>query len=254
MHMARPNDFIPRLTTVIVCLLAALGVVPALAQGQTPALVLNTDGAPPHSRPGDTGFEDRIILEAFRRIGVAVRLVRLPSERALKNANQGIDDGSYVRIAGLSAQYPNLVMVPEPMSEFSFTAFTRDPALNVSTWDDLRSRRTGVVTGWKIVEQNLAGGPFLSRARDEEALFALLDRGRVEVVVSSLYSGMEIIRRHRYRNMRALAPPLDVQPMYLYMNKKHADLVPLLDQALRQMRQDGSLKRIMALGLQGIKP
>ena len=247
--MIRPNDFFLRFAPVLACLLAVLWVGPGLAQSPQ-ALVLNTDGAPPHSRPGDTGFEDRIILEAFRRLDIAVRLVRLPSERALKNAEQGIDDGSYVRIAGLSSQYPNLIMVPEPMSEFNFTAFTRDPAITTATWDDLRARNVGLVTGWKLVEKNLAGAPHISRARDEEALFALLDKGRVEAVVSSLHSGEAIIRRHGYHNVRVLNPPLAVQPMHLYMHKKHAALVPLLDQTLRQMRQDGSLKRLMAQGLQ----
>lgn len=248
--MVRSNGFFLRFAMLIVCLLAALWARPAAAQGPAHALVLNTDGAPPHSRPDDTGFEDRIILEAFRRIGVPVRLVRLPSERALKNAEQGIDDGSYVRIAGLSSQYPNLIMVPEPMSEFSFTAFTRDPALKTAAWADLRARRTGIVTGWKLAEQNLAGAPHISRVRDEDALFALLDKGRVEVVVSSLYSGREVLLNRGYNNVRALSPPLAVLPMHLYMHKKHAALVPLLAQALRQMRQDGSLKRLMAQGLQ----
>ena len=248
--MVRPSDFFWRFAPVIACLLAVLGAGPGLAQGPAQALVLNTDGAPPHSRPGDTGFEDRIILEAFRRIDIPVRLVRLPSERALKNAEKGVDDGSYVRIVGLSSQYPNLIMVPEPMSEFSFTAFTRDPAITTATWSDLRARSVGLVTGWKLVEKKLADAPHVSRVRDEEALFALLDRNRVEVIVSSLHAGQEIIRRHGYHNVRALNPPLAVQPMHLYMHKKHAALVPLLDQALRQMRQDGSLKRLTALGLQ----
>lgn len=248
--MVRPNAFFPRFAPVIACLLAALWAGPGLAQSPARPLVLNTDGASPHSRPDDTGFEDRIILEAFRRIGVPVQLVRLPSERALKNAEQGVDDGSFVRIAGLSAQYPSLIMVPEPMSEFRFTAFTRNPAITTATWDDLRTRNVGLVTGWKLVEQNLAGAPHARRVRDEDALFTLLDKGRVEVVVSSLHSGAEIIRRHGYGNVRALNPPLAIQPMYLYMHKKHAALVPLLDQALRHMRQDGSLKRLMAQGLE----
>lgn len=231
---------------VALCCAASLASHPVLAW----PLVLNTDSASPHSRPDDSGFEDRIVLEAFRRIGVPVRLVRLPSERALKNAEQGIDDGSYVRIAGLSAQYPNLVMVPEPMSEYSFTAFARNPAITTPSWDNLRARRTGIVTGWKLAEKNLAGAPRLSRVRDEDTLFALLDKDRVDVVVSSLHTGLEIARRHGYHNVRALSPPLAVLPMHLYMHKKHAALVPLLDQALRQMRQDGAFKRLKALGLQ----
>ncbi len=234
----------------LLCLLAILGARPALAE----PLVLNTDGAPPHSRVDGTGFEDRIVTEAFRRIGREVKLVQLPSERALQNADQGIDDGNYVRIAGLSALYPNLLMVPEPMSEFAFTAFTRDPGLKSADWDDLRQRRTAIVIGWKIAERYLDGAPSLTRVRDEESLFNLLDKGRVEVVVSSLHSGTAIVRARGHAGVRAILPPLSVQPMYLYMNKKHAALVPRLTEALRDMRRDGTLQRLTRAGLEEARP
>jgi len=221
---------------------------------QAGPLVLNTDGAPPHARADGTGFEDRIVAEAFRRIGVTVKLVMLPSERCLQNANQGIDDGVYVRVAGLEKLYPNLAMVPEPMSEFVFTAFTRAPGLKVSGWNDLRQRQVAIVAGWKVVEKNLAGATNLKNVRDEEALFALLDKGRVEVVVGGLHAGREIIRAHGYQGLHALAPPLAVEPMYLYLNARHAALVPKLSEALRAMRRDGTLQRLTRAGLAGNGP
>lgn len=234
----------------LLCLLALLGARPALAE----PLVLNTDGAPPHSRADGTGFEDRIVTEAFRRIGREVKLVQLPSERALQNADQGIDDGNYVRVAGLEKTYPNLVMVPEPVSEFVFTAFTRAPELKISNWADLRPRQVAIVNGWKIVERQLAGAPRLKTARDEEALFALLDKGHAEVVVAGLHAGREIIRAHGYQGVRALSPPLAVEPMHLYLNVRHAALVPKLTEALRAMRRDGTLPRLARVGLAGNAP
>lgn len=245
------GSILARLATALFA--ATLFMAPLLASrpAQAQPLVLNTDGAPPHARADGTGFEDRIVAEAFRRVGVTVKLVMLPSERCLQNANQGIDDGNYVRIAGLEKLYPNLVMVPEPVSEFVFTAFTRAPGLMVSGWNDLRQRQVAIVTGWKIVERALAGAPNLKTVRDEEALFALLDKGRAEVVVGGLHSGREIIRAHGYQNMRALSPPLAVEPMYLYLNARHAALVPRLSEALRAMRRDGTLQRLTKAGLAG---
>lgn len=240
-----PNTL--RIAAFLCCLAAALCVRPAIA---TP-LVLNTDGAPPHSRPDGTGFEDRIVAEAFRRIGLPVKLVMLPSERSLQNANQGIDDGVYVRVAGLERQYPSLVMVPEQVSEFAFTAFTRDATLAARSWDDLRERHVALVAGWKIVERNLAGAPNLKPVRDEEALFALLDKGRAEVVVAGLHAGREIVRLRGYQGVRALLPPLAVEPMFLYLHKRHAGLVPRLNAALRDMRRDGTIQRLTKAGLAG---
>lgn len=240
---------LPRLVAPLLTLLLTLPLaLPASAAG-VHTLVLNTDGAPPHSRPDGTGFEDRIVTEAFRRLGMAVRLVQLPSERCLQNADQGIDDGNYVRIAGLTRLYPNLVMVPEPVSHFPYTAFTREPGLQVAGWADLRGRRVAAVTGWKLVERNLEHVAQLQLVRDEEALLALLDKGRAEVVVSGQHTGQEIIRRKGYQGLRALLPPLANPPMYVYLHKRHAELAPRLAEALRQMRRDGSIERLTKAGL-----
>ncbi|PKN08720.1 MAG: hypothetical protein CVU73_05590 [Deltaproteobacteria bacterium HGW-Deltaproteobacteria-8] len=165
-----------------------------------------------------------------------------------------MDDGNYVRIAGLERLYPSLIRVPEPMSSFPFTAFTSDPDLKVAAWSDLRNRQVSTVAGWKLVEANLKHVARLKLVRDEEALFTLLGKGRTEVVVAGLYTGQEIIRKNGYKDMRALLPPLADPPMYIYLHKRHADLVPRLAQALRQMRHDGTLERLTKAGLSGAKP
>jgi hypothetical protein len=81
-----------------------LGLASAGLNAQTLSLV--TDDVYPRSTPDGRGFEDLILKEAFRRVGLAVRTAPLPSERALINVNQGIDDGLYVKIAGVEAGYP----------------------------------------------------------------------------------------------------------------------------------------------------
>jgi len=42
--------------------------------------------------------------------------------------------------------------------------------------------------------------------------------------------------------------------MYLYLNKKHAALVPKLAEALRDMRRDGTLQRLTRAGLEETRP
>ena len=229
-----------RLTT---CLLSLFLTLPVCAHGAE-TLVLNTSHSAPRSRPDGSGYEDRIVAEAFRSIGLAVRLVHLPSERALQNVNQGIDDGNFSRIAGLEAHYQNLVMVPEPVDEFLFTAFTKIPSLHVQRWDDLKTFNVGLITGWKIVEANTRDARSVTRVKDEEALFALLDRGRADVVVADLYAGLELLRSNGYQGIRALRPPLERRDMHLYLNKRHVDLVPRLAAALRDMKRDGTIARL----------
>lgn len=244
--VSRPAHPAPLLATL--CLLLALGLRPGFAAGAEP-LVLNSADTAPRSRPDGAGFEDRIVTEAFRRMGVPVRLSQLPSERALQRANQGMDDGNYARIAGLERLYPNLIMVPEPITEFLFTAFTKAPRLALDGWEGLKPHSVALVNGWKIVEANTVGVRARSSVKDEAALFAMLDSGRVEVAVLDLHTGMEMVRLLGLKGVRALAPPLERRPMHVYLHRRHAELVPKLARALRQMKRDGTIERLTRAGL-----
>ncbi|MCK7469482.1 MAG: hypothetical protein MZU95_00785 [Desulfomicrobium escambiense] len=84
---------------------------------------LTTGDTYPRSTSDGKGYRDLIIKEMFRRVGHAVKSVHMPAERALVIVDEGIDDGTYTRIAGLEKQYPNLVMVPEKVPDFEFAAF-----------------------------------------------------------------------------------------------------------------------------------
>jgi len=230
-------------------LLCLLLLCPVLARTQP--LALATDALPPRSRPDGTGYEDRIVAEAFRRIGLAVRLEVMPAERCLVQADKGHVGGVYARVAGLSEKYPNLVMVPEPVDTFEFVAYSRRDDLRIAGWADLRPLSVGIITGWKIVEDLTREVRARTSVRDEEALFGLLRHGRVDVVVTGGAAGREVVRRTGYTELRPHSPPLAVRPMHLYLNRRHGGLAPRLAEALRQMRADGSLERLLRAGSGG---
>lgn len=243
--MYRNSSQYLRLLAALVCLLAALSARPAPAQ----PLSLGTDAVSPRSRPDGTGFEDRIVAEAFRRIGLSVVLAVRPAERCLRNADLGLDDGLYARVAGVEAEYPNLLRVPEPVSQFVFTAFTRAGGPRIQGWQDLPGHKTAYIIGWKLVERRLKGQPGVTAVRDEEALFDLLAAGRVEVVVAGQHGGQEMLRRKGYRGIVPAQPPLESRDMFLFLNRRHSGLVSPVAGALRQMRADGTLARLTREGL-----
>ncbi|MEW6593853.1 MAG: transporter substrate-binding domain-containing protein [Thermodesulfobacteriota bacterium] len=205
-----------------------------------PSLRLNTFAGPPLSTPDQSGYYDRILSAAFQRLGLHVTIGHLPAERSLLNANAGIDDGDFVRIAGLEQRYPNLVMVPEPLDEFHFVVFTRHLALGSVEWSSLTPYAVGIVRGWKILEENLAGVRELTRVKNQEQLFKLLKNGRIDAAVYARKEGWGLVHRLGISDAVALSPPLAVRPMHLYLHRRHAGLAPRLAAVFRSMKQDGS--------------
>ena len=226
---------------VQLCLVVWLIVPASVLARQT--LVLNTAFTAPLSNDQNTGFVDIVVREALARIGYDLETVRLPAERALINANAGIDDGDLLRIAGLQGIYPNLVQVPERIIGLEFVVFTRQEELRVDDWEDLAPLSVAIITGWKILERSIPDSTHLTTVKNVDQLFTLLARDRVDAVVYSRRVGLGYLARHDIRRVRLLEPPLNRRDMYVYLHRKHQHLVPKLAAALRAMKADGSYQR-----------
>lgn len=209
-------------------------------------LVLSAAAAYPYSTADTRGFADRIVREAFRRVGISVRVLYASSERSLVNADEGVVDGEYLRIAGLEGRYPNLVMVPVAISEYEFVAFARRGTIRIRGWESLKPYNVGYINGWKILEENVKGVKSLTRVKGDEALFELLRNDRADVVIFERRQGEAYLKRTAERKIVAVRDSLARRKMYLYLNRKHASLVPRLAESLRRMRQDGTMQRIAA--------
>ncbi len=218
-------------------------VVLTVSTGAAAELVINSGRKEPFTTEDGTGFYDVLVKALFGRLGIEARCVRLPSERALINADAGIDDGNIARIAGLEETYPNLLRVPGKIIDFEFMAFTADADFKVSGWDSLAPYNVGFITGWKIFETSISKARSVTQVRNPGQLFTLLENRRVDVVMFDRWGGLWWIRAHGVA-AHALEPPIAVREMYLYLNKKHEALIPRVSAALAQMKENGEYQRI----------
>ena len=223
----------------------SIGLLLCCGKAYAQTFSLNTFNTYPLSTAEGTGSLDLIVKEAFRRIGAGASITRLSSERGLVNADRGIDDGDFVRIAGLEKTYPNLVRVREPLCRFEFTVFTRDPSIRIKGWKSLKPYNVGVITGWKILERKIVGTRSLTMVKNADALFELLENGRADLVVFDRVEGDALVRQKKLTGIRALRPFLTERDMYLYLNRRYAGLAPKLARALLDMKRDGAVRRII---------
>lgn len=223
---------------------ACLGLVPAAHAQSGDALVLNTGVRAPYTQPDRSGFLDRLVAELFRRVGIKAEVqVYEASERALQNANDGIDDGMAMRIKGLEAQYPNLVRVPEKIIDNDFVAYSRRRDFPTRDWDALAPYHVAHIIGWKVFEKNLGNRGNVTRVKDARQLFELLHQDRTDVILYERWQGLWWSREMALE-ARLLDPPLASQEMFIYLHRKHAPLADKVAAALAKMKKDGSYRRI----------
>ncbi len=208
-----------------------------------PLLALNDVNEPPFTTADHDGFLDAVAGEAFRRAGVQLQLVKLPAERALVNANAGIEDGELCRIAGIEALYPNLVRVPEKLVDWEFAAFSKNAALPAKI-DVLRARSVGHIRGWKIYEKHMAGAAHVVTSEDPSQLFRQLQLDRIEVALYERWLGLSLLKRQNIKGVYVLEPPLETREMFIYLHKRHQALVPKIAEALRAIKAEGMYERL----------
>lgn len=226
--------------------------VAATVQAQT--LVLNTGVREPFTTEKRDGFLDQVVAEVFRRLGLKAEvLVYEASERAMLNANQGLDDGIALRIRGLEAQYPNLVRVHEKVMDNDFVAYTLGEPFATRGWESLRPYRVGHIIGWKVFEGRLDPAAEVIRVKDPHQLFALLGQKRADVVLYERWQGLMLARREQLP-VRMLEPPLAQQEMYMYLHKRHAAIVDRAAAALAEMKRDGTYRRLHDATLKPLLP
>ncbi|HEB55938.1 MAG TPA: transporter substrate-binding domain-containing protein [Gammaproteobacteria bacterium] len=242
---ANKLGYYPRLSLLALLVLAGWGL-PAISTiaASSKTLVLNSAFSDILSNQKQTGFVDSIVKEALSRIGYKLKSIHLPAERALLNANAGIDDGDLLRIGGLQKIYPNLIQVPEKIMDMEFVVFTQHKSFPISGWQSLKTWSVAIITGWKILEQNITEVAELTKVKNADLLFTLLLKDRTDIIVYSRWPGLAYIKKHKLKNIKILEPPLDRRNMYVYLHKKYRHLVPELAASLRSMKQDGSYQRI----------
>lgn len=188
----------------------------------------------------------QVMREAYRRLGLDLRPAMLPRERALISADSGETDGDLIRAAGIDAHYGNLVRVPEPVVTFDVIAFTAGLKFAVDGWDSLRPYSLCIMRGMKIAEQMTEGMQRLIANTADQAIL-MLSAGRCQIAIL----GREVwpdVERLGAGPLRALDPPVARVPLYHYVHRRHAGLVPHLADALRGMRDDGTTAGLLANG------
>ena len=226
------------------------GPDPSTASTATPPsagiLHVNTSSPwPLSSDPPGRGIFDLLVTEATHRVGLEVVFDAVPAERSIRNVSAGLADGDGPRIREMDSLYPNLVRVPEALLNFEFVAFSRDAGISTDSWSDLWPYHVAAPRGWKILEINLEASLSLTTTRTVADSFAVLDAGRVDVVVGERRIGESLLQSMGLEDVFVLEPPVDSREVFLFLNARHQHLIEPIAAALHQMKADGTYDELV---------
>ncbi|MEN8905231.1 MAG: transporter substrate-binding domain-containing protein [Clostridiales bacterium] len=189
----------------------------------------------------DASFE--VLKEAYKRIGIKLEREFFPGQRALEKSNAGETDGETMRIKGLEKDYPNLVIVDEPVYEVDFFAIVKDKKFEVNGPESLRPYNLGYVRGILFIENMIKGMNF-EAVPDGNSLVKKIDAGRTDVGIMSREDSLKVLKDTGL-DLTILEPPIQTLSLYHYLNKDNAYLVEKVTTKLKEMKSDGTWEKII---------
>ena len=189
-----------------------------------------------------------IYQEAFSRIGYSVKFRKYPDLRSCVLADKGEIDGDIGRVPGILGMYSNLLPVSVSFINVTFTAYSSDPSIEISGWDELADRdhhigaRSGIghindkLTQLKLIDDSVIVNNTFSG-------LTMLKVGRIDLYID-LFSAISqtlhenpSLNDHLYR-----VGDLETNEVFMMLNKKHKQIIPELEKALSDIKNEGLYK------------
>lgn len=181
----------------------------------------------------------RVLKVAYTRLGIKMHAVNLPAERAIFGANEGEVDGELYRIKNIHLKYKNLLMVPIPIGVMEGIAITTQKDLPIDKWESLSKYRTCIRNGVKFAEAGTREFDVIS-VNSNKQLFNMLDKNRCDVIIIARLTSIPLVLNFiKKENNQTYQSTLQEYPLFHYLHKKNADLLPKLVKVLEEMEEEG---------------
>lgn len=125
-------------------------------------------------------IEQRLKL-AYQQLGYQPVFFPLPSERRLRLVRSQELDADLFRLCTLQDEYPDILMIPVPLGDFTLKAYALSPK-TLENWQSKHNLIVVHIRGFKMAEQAHFEGKRLEVASLEQA-FGLLRQGRADIVL-----------------------------------------------------------------------
>lgn len=185
-----------------------------------------------------------LLTELYGSLGITVEFRRVPSGRSMDLLEIGDIDGELSRTSNAVWKYPESIMIPEPLISFDFMAVTLPRHPPVAGLESLRNSYIAVVSNSQIVLERTMG--FHREVFDaSKSALKMVEAGRVDAAIGERRNIIYLKEKNNWDDLELHGEPLFSADFYHVLYRGYDYLVPLLTERLRQMKADGTYRRIM---------
>ncbi len=200
------------------------------------------------------GLSLRLMKEIFSRLDIEVDVELLPQKRMLEYLKKGQKDAATV--ISINKERLEFLDFTEPVFQkrgFVYFLSSRDPPIEWHSYEDLKGLRIGITAGHNY------GDEFKEAARRYKLdlyevprvrqNFDMLLADRIDVFLCVEMTAGQFLRDSKYKGKIIHSPRSYYSKGYhigFSKKSKAGVLIPEVNKVIRQMKEDGSLNRIIA--------
>ena len=212
-------------------ILSAIALLLSLSVAPVCAFVIDINDA--HQNKWSGQLAERFFSKVYAELGITPSFVYYPSKRGLRMVNRGYIDAEAGRFSSVGANYPNLIKVDQAVVNLHVGLFCLGKKTCVPTENDAVVLLDGLEIGDRFCEVKRFNCRYES---DVNVIIRLLEDGIASAFMSTTMSAKQIVCGSGTTQIAFSDIPEFKQYTYHYVNRKHIDLVPKLEAAIRKLR------------------
>lgn len=203
-----------------------------------------------HTKPPLSSFLQEVLQQALKPHNKTVNVIEMPGRRVIHQVNHGMVVGDAGRASNFKVMSnddtSNYIRVNEAIALISIVMITRKPLqIKDPSWHELNQGTVAYLNGSKHMRKRVNRYNRVPVSTNIQAL-EMLARDRVRAVAMFEATARDLISKNSLLSEELLLhqPEVDRFNLYTYINKNHAELVPLLEKSLKKMKKSGKFKKI----------
>ncbi len=186
----------------------------------------------------DSNSIDRFLYNALKNMGYKVNITSLKMTSAIISVDCGELDMLGIQGDDLEATYYNLIRVPTEITKIRFVVYANEESNigEVNTWSDLKGYNLGHEFQRPHIEKMLKQiGQNAYRGKSKTELLELVQKNQLDLVIIP-----QTLNYHVWvpKGVKVIGE-IDLQPVYSYVNKDLAYIIPDLTEELNKLKQNG---------------
>lgn len=180
-----------------------------------------------------------LLNKAYRSIGIVPEFVMISDKRALMLLNSGQIEADTAKSTEVLANYPNIIKVPTPISKIHVTLVCQlDIKCDLSILND-HKKILGVIGAAEFYQKQLENAKInIIELTSFDVLLKIFQQDKVDVILM-VFDDYSKKTEQSFTNRKVLEEKLG----YHLLNKKHRQLVPKIEQAIKTILAQGDFTK-----------